>query len=54
MSEQQNGYAYLPEDLLLQMLNDTPRVVDKLCEFITINDEQKEAGREELLNLRRI
>ncbi|PKO54859.1 MAG: hypothetical protein CVU26_00475, partial [Betaproteobacteria bacterium HGW-Betaproteobacteria-2] len=50
MSEQQNGYAYLPEDLLLQMLNDTPRVVDKLCEFITINDEQKEAGREELLN----
>jgi len=49
MSEQNSGYAYLPEDLLLQMLNDTPRVVDKLCEFIAINDGQKEVGREELL-----
>lgn len=48
MSDQQSGYAYLPEDLLLQMLNDTPRVVEKLCEFIAVNDEQKEAGREEL------
>lgn len=45
----QSGYAYLPEDLLLGMLNDTPRVVDKLCEFISVNDEQKDAGRAELL-----
>jgi hypothetical protein len=44
----QSNYAYLPEDLLLQMLNDTPRVVDKLVEFISVNDQQKEAGREEL------
>lgn len=49
MSEQPKGYAYLPEDLLLQMLNDTPRVVDKLCEFVGVNDQQKAAGREILL-----
>jgi hypothetical protein len=41
-----SNYAYLPEDLLLNMLNDSPRVVDKLCAFINVNDEQKKAGRE--------
>lgn len=46
-----SSYAYLPEDLLLNMLNDSPRVVDKLCEFINVNDEQKQAGREILEHL---
>lgn len=45
------NYAYLPEDLLLDMLNDTPRVVDRLCEFISVNDEQKQIGREKLEGL---
>lgn len=55
LDEHSSHYAYLPEDLLLGMLNDSPRVVKKLCDFISVNDEQKNEGREKLegLNLLR-
>ncbi|MGP5272986.1 hypothetical protein ACTXLK_06605 [Psychrobacter faecalis] len=41
------GYAYLPEDLLLDMLHDSPEVVKKLIAF-SDNSDQVEEGRAKL------
>ena len=46
MKEQHKGYAYLPEDLLLQMLEKTPETAKKLAETIELNDEQVDRARE--------
>lgn len=41
------GYAYLPEDLLLDMLNNSPEVVKKLVSF-SDNSEKVDEGRAKL------
>lgn len=48
ISSEETSYAYLPEDILLDMLNDSPRVVEKLADFINVSEEQKHEGRNAL------
>ena len=45
------AYAYLPEDLLLDMLNDSPNVVGKLIAFTENSEEKVEDGKNTLLEL---
>lgn len=42
------SYAYLPEDLLLDMLNDSPEVVQKLVSITENSEDKIEEGREKL------
>lgn len=39
-------YAYLPEDLLLQMLEKAPKTAQQLVDSVTLNDKQIEAAKE--------
>ena len=48
MSSEQKSYAYLPEDLLTQMLDQAPQTAQHLSEMIRINDEEKIKAREKL------
>ncbi|RXJ77043.1 hypothetical protein CRV03_07205 [Arcobacter sp. F155] len=43
-----NTYAYLPEDLLLKILEKTPDTAEKLSQMINNSDESLIKGREEL------
>lgn len=45
------SYAYLPEDLLLDMLNDSPKVVEKLIEFTENSEDKVEDGKNRLSEL---
>lgn len=45
------SYAYLPEDLLLDMLNDSPNVVNKLVMFTENSRENIEEGKAKLIQL---
>lgn len=42
------SYAYLPEDLLLKILEKTPDTAEKLSQMISNSDESLSKGREEL------
>ena len=42
------SYAYLPEDLLTQMLEQAPKTAKKLAETIQINDKEKNEARKKL------
>ncbi len=46
MIEQHKSYAYLPEDLLLQMLEKTPATAKQLAETVECNDEQADRAKE--------
>ena len=46
MTEQHKDYAYLPEDLLLQMLEKTPETAKQLAATVELNDEQADKARE--------
>ncbi|MDE0513814.1 MAG: DNA double-strand break repair nuclease NurA [Gammaproteobacteria bacterium] len=46
MTEQHKDYAYLPEDLLLQMLEKTPETAKQLASTVELNDKQADKARE--------
>ena len=46
MTQQHKDYAYLPEDLLLQMLEKTPETAEQLAATVELNDEQAGKARE--------
>ena len=45
MMEEHKSYAYLPEDLLVQMLEKTPGTAKQLATSIELNDEQAGGAR---------
>ncbi len=45
MTEQHKDYAYLPEDLLLQMLEKTPETAKQLAATVQLNTEQADRAR---------
>lgn len=49
-----NSYAYLPEDLLIKILERTPETVKKLSQIIGANNDEISQARYELLKLNRI
>ena len=46
MTAEYKSYAYLPEDLLNQMLENAPRIAKQLAANIELNDGQKNKARE--------
>ena len=50
MNTEQKKYAYLPEDLLSQMLEQAPQTAKQLAEIIKINDEEIAESRHILEN----
>ena len=48
MSMEQKHYAYLPEDILEQMLDQAPQTAKRLSEMIRINDEEALKARKKL------
>ena len=50
MNTEYKSYAYLPEDLLIRMLEQTPQTAEQLAEIIKINDEEVDKGRRILEN----
>ena len=45
MNKEYKSYAYLPEDLLSQMLEQAPQTAEQLAETIKINDEEVDTAR---------
>ncbi|MCY3853227.1 MAG: DNA double-strand break repair nuclease NurA [Gammaproteobacteria bacterium] len=45
MTQENKGYAYLPEDLLVQILGKIPETADRLATSIELNNEQATAAR---------
>ena len=45
MNTEHKNYAYLPEDLLSQMLEQAPQTAEQLAETIKINDEEVDKAR---------
>ncbi len=54
MTGQHKDYAYLPEDLLLQMLEKTPETAKQLAAAVEFNDEQADRAKEILHDQRMI
>ena len=50
MNTEHKSYAYLPEDLLSQMLEQAPRTAEQLAKTININDEEVSKARKKLEN----
>lgn len=50
MNTEHKNYAYLPEDLLSQMLEQAPQTAEQLAETIKINDEEVDKARNTLEN----
>jgi len=54
MTQEHKGYAYLPEDLLVQILEKIPETASQLAETIASNDEQVDGARKILEQQNRI
>ena len=54
MTQEHKSYAYLPEDLLVQILEKTPETASQLAETIASNDEQVDGARKILEQQNRI
>ena len=48
MTQESKGYAYLPEDLLVQILEKTPETADRLATSIKLNNDQVTSARRTL------
>ncbi len=54
MTSEHKGYAYLPEDLLVQILEKIPETASQLAQTIALNDEQTDSARKILEQQNRI